>query len=270
MFQDKIVSFFYLKIFLLLVAITVIGSIIVRVGIEIIDSSFSNNSFSLLYIAKDSKILFVDKASNTALFLAVGDIEKIVKGKSPLEASFALGVPIDAIIADNAPPQNISDFTTNGNIARLVFTKDATVFKSLDRYDIYKFANALRRVPKDNRHEMRVNLFDEKTMKVTVEGFFPDSVIANMPTTVEIDNATGIDGLGNDLAVILGRRGFNIIAVRTANKQSNSFIAYPGEKNIYINSLQGLVGFPVKKEKMSQAAEITVFLGSDLEAMLSP
>jgi hypothetical protein len=91
-----------------------------------------------------------------------------------------------------------------------------------------------------------------------------------MTTTIEIDNATGIDGLGNDLAVILGRRGFNVIAVRTSNQQSNSFIAFQGDKDIYTSTLENLLGFPVKKQTVSQAAEITIFLGSDLEAMLSP
>jgi hypothetical protein len=270
MFQDKVIGFFYLKIFLLIVLLTVIASIVVKVGTEIFESSFTNNTFTLLYIAKDSKIIFVDKTSKSALFLAVGDIKSIVKGKSPLEASFALGVPIDAIIADTNPPQNISDFTRPSNMMRLIFSPDATVFKNLDRYDIYKLGSALRGVPKDNRHEMRVNLFDEEIMKDKVKDLFADSVISNLPITIEIDNATSIDGLGNDLAVILGRRGFNVIAVRTANRDSNSYLAYPGESNVYISSLKGLTGFPVKKTKVSQAAEITIFLGSDLEAMLSP
>ena len=110
MFQDRIVSFFYLKLFILLIIILVIGAITFRIISEIAGSSFKNNTFSLLIVSKDSKLIYVDKYEKSVMFLALGDIRNFVKGKSTLEASFALGIPINGMIIDNNSPINIADF----------------------------------------------------------------------------------------------------------------------------------------------------------------
>jgi hypothetical protein len=270
MFQDRIASFFYLKIFILIVIALVLGSVVFRITSEIIGSTFKNNTFSLLIVSKDSKLIFVDKNGKSVMFLALGDIRPFVKGKSTLEASFALGIPINGMIIDNKSPVNISDFITSGNELRLIFSGDNLIFKNLNRYDIYKLANAIRRSLKDNNLEVRVNLFDQKEMKEKVGEGFKDSVINNMPYTIEINNGTNVNGLGSVLAVILAREGYNIIAVKSSNDKSNSFIAYPSDRNLFTNSLFGLTGFSQKKATVSQSADVTIFLGEDLDAMLSP
>lgn len=267
--NEKIVSFFYLKIFLLTALVLVVGSIIARIGYEFLDSQFRNNSFSLLIVSKDSKLISVDKSANSAVFLALGDIGRFVKGKKPIEASFALGIPIDAIIISSNPPQNLSDFTATGYQMRILFDVAKTSYKNLDRYDVLRLASAIRNSPKDNRTEMRVNLFDEHTMKESVGNLLQDSQLINMPLTIEIDNGTSVNGLGNDLALILGRRGFNVISVKTSNDKGNSYIAYPGNSNQYVNTLKGLTRFSLIDTKKSQAADITIFLGDDLDALLS-
>ena len=269
MFQERIVSFFYLKIFVVIVVVLVIGSICIRITSEVLESSFRNNSFSLLLVSHDSKLIYVDKANKSVLFLALGDIRSIVKGKGPIEASLALGVPINGMIIDEKSPTNLSDFTSSSNISRLVFSGDTPVFKNLDKYDIYKLSNAIRGAISDNTHEIRVNIFNQDEMRDKVGDLFKDSIINNMSYTVEIDNGTTINGLGNDLAAILGREGYNIIAVRTGVPSPNSYIAYPDKSNIYTDSLAGLTGFVKKKVKSSPSADITIFLGDDLDSMLS-
>ena len=269
MFQERIASFFYLKVFLLIVILVVIGAIIVRVGNEIVGSSFQNNSFSLLIVSKDSKLIFVDKASKSVLFLALGDIQSYVKGKGPIEASIALGIPINALIFDKKSPENLNDFSSSSNVSRLIFSGESPVFKNIDKYDIYKLTNAIKGSPKDNKHEIRVNIFNQEQMKEKVGDLFKDSVINNMGYTIEIQNGTSIDGLGTEVAGILSREGFNVIAVRTGTQKSNSFISYPKKRDIYTDSLEGLTGFVQKEGKISQAADITIFLGEDLDSMLS-
>jgi len=266
--NNNIVSFFYLKIFILVVFLMIIGSLFIRITNEIISSSFKNNSFSVLIVARDSKLIYVDKASKSALFLAIGDIRSFVKGKGPIEASLALGIPINGMIIDEKSPTNLKEFSSYSNISRLIFN-DRIVFKNLDKYDVYKLASAVRGSVTDNTHEIRLNIFNQDQMKEKVGDLFKDSIINNMDYTVEVDNATSIDGLGTEFAGILNRLGYNVIAVRTSTKSSNSFVAYSGKKDIYINFLIQFTGFEYRQEKVSQAADITVFLGDDLDSMLS-
>jgi len=269
MFKDKIVSFFYLKIFVCIVIVFFVGALLVRMGNEVTGSSFKNNSFSLLIVSKDSKIIFVDKANKSVLFLAVGDIRNFVKGKGVVEASIALGIPINGMIIDSHSPQNLNEFVSSANVTRLILSGESPVFKNLDKYDIYKLTSTIKGSLTDNKHEIRVNIFNQDQMKEKVGDLFKDSVVNNLAYTIEIDNGTTIDGLGTEMAGILSREGFNVIAVRTTKQNTNSYISYPGKSNIYVNSLVGLTDFPIKKEKGSQTADITIYLGDDLDSMLS-
>ncbi len=220
-------------------------------------------------VSSDSKLVFVDKADKRVGFFAIGDVRKVVRGKDTFGASLALGVPINAIIVDKKFPRNIAELTNSETQWRLLFDGEP-FFKNMDRYDVYKFINAVKDTIKDNRVEKRINLFDDSQRKELLKGQFKDSVINNMPYTIEINNGTKINGLGGDFAYILSQEGFNVIAVRSVNESSNSFIAYEGSQDVYIDSLVSLTGFELKKKKVSQAADITIFLGDDLEAMLSP
>lgn len=268
MTQEKYVGFFYLKIFSIFVILLIILSIIYRVYSEVASSKFINNSFSILYVAKDSKLIYVDKNSKEALFLAIGDMRKIVKGKNYLGVAFSLGLPINALIMDESPPSNLSEFSSSNSEWRLLSSGNVSL-KNMNRYDIHKIVSAIRNTPKDNRVEKRVNIFDREVLKELDERFV-DSSIVNMPYTIEIENGTVIDGLGSQLAHILGKEGFNVIAVRTSRPASSSFIAFPQKNNSYTSSLIGLTGFEYREERVSQAADVTIFLGDDLEAMLVP
>lgn len=263
--REHIASFFYLKIFILVVVLVIIVSIGIRFGIEVTQSSFTNNSFSLLYLAKDSKIISVDNAEKMASFIALGDVRAITRGKSPLEISLILGLPISCVIVDeNAPFSNTHELTSIGTELDLIVGNRR--FKNCNRYDIFKLVQAVRSVPEDNRTEKRVNL--KRLEKGIFDETFKDSVVNNTELTVEIDNGTSINGLGSELAQILSRVGFNVIAVRTVTNDKESYIAYPGEPNLYLNTLVGLTHFPVKREKVSKSADITVHLGDDLDILL--
>lgn len=269
MSQERIVSFFYLKIFFVILILLLVGAIIFRIGFEIKTSTFRNNSFSLLLVGKDSKLLFVDKKARSVSLLSLGDIIKYVKGKNTFEASLALGIPINGIIIDDLTPKNINEFTSADYEMRLMFG-NKSVFKNLNRYDIYKLTNAVRGAIEDNRTELRIDIFDQKQVKDKLSETFNDSEIRNSTITVEINNGTTINGLGSILALILAKEGYNIIAVRTVPSEISSFIAFNGEKNSYLDSLSGLTGFDIIKKQVSPTADVTIFLGEDTDAMLSP
>lgn len=264
--QEKIVSFFYLKIFALLFFVIVVVAIIARLGHEIISSTFQNNSFSLLYVSKDTKILFVDKNGKKASFTAVGDIQTLAKGKNSLEISLAIGVPISCVVIDpHVEFSNIDEFVTFKNEMKLL-TSSSLTYKGCNRYDMHKLIGALRGIPEDNRKIQRINLFGSDIAKI--KDVFRDSIVTNMEYTIQIENGTGINGLGSTMAMILGNVGFNVIAVRTVNTGTDSFIAYNGEKNLVTDTLIELTDFEFRKEKIAQAADITIRLGDDLGLIL--
>ncbi len=267
--QEKIPGFLYLKIFVLIFVVLVVGSIIFRALTEVVDSTFTNNSYLVLVSAKDSKLIYVDKKNKTGVYVSLGDLRQFVKGKNPLGASISLGIPINALIWDEKVPRTLDEFTSSSYQTRLLFDPSIK-YKNINKLDIFRLTSALKSTPKDNRVEARVNIFDQKELKEKLGDNLKDSVITNMQYTVEIDNGTSINGLGNTLAFILSRQGYNIISVRTSSEKGNSYISFNGSKNVYINSLISLLGFDFMDKSVSQAADVTIYLGDELEAMLSP
>lgn len=268
MFQDKVPGFYYLAIFIIMVILSVIGVSVYRLVNEFQTSTFKNNSYSLLIVSDDSKLIYIDKEEKSVLFLALGDISKFVKGKNTLEVTFALGIPVNGIIYDKNPPQNLDAFVNSGNEFRLVFGND-TQLKSINRYDLYKLIAAVKSSIKERREEIRIDLFDQESMK-KIDKYFVDSAVRNSSQTIEIDNGTKINGLGNLLALILTKQGYNVIAVRNAKAKSFSYISSREEKSKVVDSLVDLTSFERKNEKASPASDITIFLGDDVESMLTP
>lgn len=266
--KDFYPSYKYLLIFIISFILLVIFAITFKIVKEVTTSSFKNNAFSVLFVAKDTKYVYVDKGAKKALFLALGDVSSEVKGKNNLGASLALGIPINAIVTEKSPPQNITELISSNREMEYLFGQQAKL-RHMNKYDMHTFIGALKSTIKDNRLEKRVNLLKKEDIR-GMEEYFVDSSIINEPVTVEIDNGTRINGLGNELAKVLARQGYNVIAVRTVQDGLTSYVASEQEGRAYLNSLQGITNFVFKKQKESQAADVTIFLGDDLEAMLVP
>lgn len=266
--QEKIHAFKYLLIFVSAIIVLLVSASVYRIVSEISDAAFKNNSFSLLIVSKDSKLVYVDSQRNSVLFIALGDIERFVKGKNNLEATFSLGIPVNGILYDSTPPSNIEAFTKWQNESRLIFKKQSD-YKNLNKFDIIKLIHTLRSANKDKIKEIRLDIFDVESLK-EIEDDFLDSVIRNSQLTVQINNGTTINGLGNLMALILSKQGYNIIAVRNGKTDLTSYVSYEKEGDVVTDSLLGLTGFDYKMEKTSKAADVTIYLGEDVDAMLSP
>lgn len=264
--RENVVSYNYLKIFILLALLLFVIAIIVRFTSEVVQSKFGNNSFSVLYVSQNSKVIVVDRNEKSASYLSIGDIRNIVKGKSTFEASIALGIPINAIVIDQGTaPANIKEFVSFESAIKLL-TGNGITYKNCNRYDMHKLINAVRGSVEDNRVEQEVEILGGDISKI--DELFNDSIIHNMPYTVEIDNGTSINGLGNLFALILSKQGYNVIAVRTVPPSEDSFVAFNEDQNLFTKSLVGLTGFSYKQEKVSKAADVTINLGSDLDILL--
>lgn len=266
--KDSYVTFFYLKIFLIICGLLLVGSLVAKVIYEVASSRFSTNSFSVLVVSKNSKLIFVDKAAKEALYISIGDIRPLVKGKNNLGASLALGVPVNGMIVDESSDKNLSEFASFKNTLQMVFASEV-LLKNMNRFDAYKVITAINSTPHDNRVEERVDLTKKEDVE-KIERHLIDSFINKSTYTIQIDNGTKINGLGGEVAKVLTKQGYNVVAVRNAQPSLTSYISYNGKRDAYINSLLGLTGFEFREEKRSPEADITIFLGDDLEAMLLP
>lgn len=270
--KESNTSFLYLKIFFLGVISIIILSIFYRLGSVILSSSFKNNAFSLLYISKESKIISVDKRAGTVSYISVGNSRNIIRGKNPFAASVALGVPINGIMYDTDSNLNpdLKSFISLKNELRILFSF-GTVFKNMNEYDVHKVISIARTAGKDKKREFNVNLQNEKSVKENITDNFKDSSIQDAHYTVEIANGTKINGLANGAAAVLTHLGYNVVFLHTVKGLYNdsSYVGFEINKNSFVNSLINFTSFSEMKKTLSPSADVTIYLGSDLESQFN-
>lgn len=265
--SDKPASIAYLKIFFLAFFLLIVVAIIFRLVSLFSGSSFTGNSFSILYVSKNSKIISVEKSSKSVVYVSVGNVRSIVKGKSPFVAGIALGVPINAMIydTDTSRDPDYSDFISYGNEARMIFSVNKN-FENMNEYDLHKVLSIARGADKYSVKNVSVNLFDEESVNKNLEGAFLDHQIRDADSTVEIVNSTEINGLANAVASILTKKGYNVIALQNAkgSYDDNSYVGYSFTENLFTQFLLQLTGFEKRNDTYSNTADVTIYLGADI------
>lgn len=270
--NKNINNIFYVKAFFWIVILIVLISLLFRFFSLISGSAFRNNSFSILYISKNSKVINVDEKNKSVSFISIGDARPIVKGRNSFFASVALGIPINGIIYDenkNLDP-DFSEFISIGNEARMILSFN-TSFKNLNDYDLHKVLSIARKAEKKDIQILNINIVKENDLEEKLEGAFLDKTIIDSNYTVEIVNGTEVNGLASSVASLLSLRGYNIVFLQTTKGKfdENSYVGYEFERNNFIDSLQKLTDFEEKTITISKTADVTIYLGSELETQFS-
>jgi hypothetical protein len=141
----------------------------------------------------------------------------------------------------------------------------------MNEYDIHKVMSIARAAGKDNTHILKVNLLDEKSVKENITDNFKDSSIQDAHYTIEIANGTEVNGLANGVAGLLVQLGYNVVFVHTVKGYDNdsSYVGFEFSKNPFVDSLLNFTAFSEKKKILSSSADVTIYLGSDLEAQFN-
>lgn len=268
--KENPASISYIKIFLVLLVILIIASFSFRFYSLITSSSFRNNSFSILYISKDVKLISVNDDEKSVVFLSIGDVENIIKGKSTFVASVALGVPINGIIydADIEKSPDLSDFVNFGNELRLI-TNTNIKYQNLNKFDLHKVFSIARDADKDNITKLKVDLIKGDFSEL--EEVFIDKTVRDSQHTIEVINGTQINGLAGSVASMLMKRGYNVIFLNTlpADYGDSSYIGYEFERDFFIDSVSKLTKFEENNKTVSKTADVTIYLGADLESQFN-
>lgn len=270
--NTKIVSFLYLKIFIVAIVLLILGSISVKIYSELRNSSFKSNSFSVLYLGKETYLLNVDKKGKRFTFIKLGNINGKLKGKNTLEMSLIIGAPVNAVIQDKRSQQtfgNSNDVLTLSHEIELLTGADGISLKRMNAYDVYKFMNVARSAKKENVHNETIKNLQQTGIDQILSDLLRDSVVHESSLTVEVINETGINGLANVFSQMLSNGGFNVIEVRSSGADEASQIHYNKPQNDVVDSLFSITSFEEKTPNVSSVADISIFLGNDLPGRLS-
>lgn len=271
--STKIVSFLYLKIFIISLVLLAILSVTVKVYSEINNSSFKNNSFTIIYLGKETYLLNVDKKDKRFSFIKLRNQNEKLKGKNTLEMSLIIGSPVNAVIQDKKSRKTFGssdDFLKFSNQLQLITETDGISLKRVNAYDIYKFMNVARGAKRDNIHNETISNLGKIGIDQVLNDLLRDTVVHESSVTIEVVNGTGINGLASVFSQMLSNGGFNVIEVRSNTSDDiNSQIRYNSPENDVVNSLSNITLFETKNSNSSSVADVSIFLGNDLPGRLS-
>lgn len=247
----------------------VLISLSVRVIILIKNSSFTGNSFTLLLFSDKQYVIGVEKVNKG---LSVISLEKLPKPLSHTDAvrdGIIVGIPIDGILItkNSAPIQDVKkDFFSNKNVFSLItnpFQSTAVSFNSVDLVKMYLIARA---APGSNVSFKKITNVDyDKRTEQDVFNLFKDEALVNEKTSVEIVNATTINGLGARTAKMLEHIGMHVVSIISSDKEEkHTKIIFRGRETETLKRLRGIFKVtPVYKDE-TYISDITVVLGKDI------
>lgn len=273
--SKKFSSIFVLQIFLTAVFLLIVISLGFKAFFLINESKFRLSSYTVLVISKKAYVLRIDKKLSTLSILVLND-KKGILTNSMLANSIFLHIPLDGeIISEDG---EINDVKTQLLSAKTVFSvffsNPSFHLLQMNSYDFIKLYFWAKQVPKRNIQEKTIqsissykdNNFELNTI---LSDLFGDQDIINEKTSVEVVNATGINGLGGKVSQMLENTGFDVVSVSSTdtNQSSAIFLTKTSNSSKSLLKIQNLFPFEAKGSEQG-IADIRILLGSDVPSAL--
>jgi len=273
MTKEKKDNLFYVKIFVSIFAVIFFIAIGIRIYGSYINRNFTYNSFNILIVA-DNYVGVIGFDAKEARFNSaiVTENLKNIKKRNILVQSINFVIPIHGYIVypegidAPAPTQR---FLSSGNIQKIytdirIEKKNITLFDWFRMYFITKKIDAERVLVKTYASITDLN----KLLPIENEPFFRDSEVTYNKTSIQIVNGTSINGLGNRVADIFSRTGFNVVSVVTSSSDESAIYYNDDVHFKEAELISKSFNFPIIKSDDYAIASVTIVLGEDQELLL--
>lgn len=273
MIKEKKNSLFYVKIFLVVFTVVFLIAVGFKIYTAYANRQFTENVFNILIISDEYVgVIGVDDSDKRLNSAVIIENISSIKKRNQVIQSINFGIPIHAYVAfpegvvvsdptkSFFSADNIKSISTNLNIIK----KNITFF---DWIRLFQVSNQID----DNRINVKTyaTITDlSQLLSQEDETFFRNSEISNRKTSMQVINATNINGLGNRVGDMFSRFGYNVVSVST--NDADKSVVYYGDDAFYEDALIAAkgFGFPVEKLNDYVIAEVTVVIGEESELLL--
>lgn len=249
----------YLTYFLIVFFVLASVSLLIK-GINLYrNAGFKSNSFNILVINKDASIVHLQNRPKTLSIVNLEGEGSRYRDKGRLELSLLLKVPIDGKIKlESGNQENIDKgFFGFSKLLKLLSSKR----EKINEYDLIKLSFLAKKIKKSESFIKNIKNYDDPQVEHILPEMFNENDIINDKTSIQIINATGIDGVGGRATEFLRNAGFNVVSVETGKEGSSKIIYRVGEGNVSFKRLKGIFGFSAEKKEETTIADITVIIG---------
>lgn len=246
--------------FVFIVLLLIFLSLFFRLVSLIKDSSFnSKDRFTISVINNESKafIISFNPVDETISEVTInGPRDKLSLGR-------ILGVPVDGSIVLNN--KNIIYLDQAPKIINYALFHPGLKKLNLNHYDLIRLFIFSNFIPPGNYSKVTISVSDSELSRDKIaQRFITDNKIIEEQKSIEIVNATTIQGLGKRLERVIKNSGGNVIAVSNAQESTTSSkIIISGEDSYTKKRIEKLLGYPSIVINKPDVAEIKIVIGLD-------
>lgn len=217
-------------------------------------------------LTRDATVIHVDTASHKLSFLVVKNAGELPL-KDSLRASIELGLPIQGIVQYKDKNLDIKNkFFSWGNLTNTLVLPYFDTRKNFNEADYVKFFVKGGTTPRENIRVAESKSIQDNTDSVgdsVLSDLFKDDLVINKKTSVEVINASSVDGLGGRVADMLKRGGYNVVSVVSGSARRSQII-YRIPRGDEVETIIKTFQFSSKFKNETGIADITVILGSEV------
>ncbi len=224
-------------------------------------STFSGASYSALVNSQEPFVAVINKTYSKLTYLK---LEKH-SPKNSVEESLYFGVPIDSEIKPFGKKSQDNLFSSVNYLPEAIFQPWKFSYENMTTIDFLKAAFFGIRLPKNQVETVSVNIKDGDIQGATsdkIYNIFKDPDIVNEQKSIEIVNATPVDGLGGRVGKVLKNVGANVISITSGKEErvSRIFSSYDSKTLKRISKLLNVVSLVTNT---NQSSDIKIMIGLD-------
>mgnify|MGYP001572127579 FL=1 len=262
-------------IFLFVVGILAFLSLSYRAYLLIVNSSFTDSTFNVLLIDDNAHLLHLDKLQRKAVVIKFPSQGKSFLNKTRLRNSIELGVPIDGMIVAKKKlsfgnlEQDLLGFRSMFKVYLNAYDFKLAGLNHYDLLRIYLVGESISRNDIVAEVVRGSDALSKNEQLSKIKDNFRDRKIFNEKITVEVVNATGIDGMGGMASSMLTTLGYNVLSLRTEEHKDSKIKSRIKNGSPAIARLEKLLDLKVEKGLEAAIADVVIILGSDIAKTLN-
>ncbi|MFI5265433.1 MAG: LytR C-terminal domain-containing protein [Candidatus Levyibacteriota bacterium] len=255
---------YFLLYFLLIVGICIGIAVLARIFFLVSKSTFSTASYSVLIVSQNPFIVSLDTTSPKLNLVTVASPIQ----KNRIKESLSLGIPIDGEIL--ASSQNLSkdSFPDVMLAVNMMFRpwlyshQDMTIIDALRL--VYASFSVSQSTGTSSYTIQRSKTGDILGVSSSqLYDIFKDPVIINEQVSIEIVNATSVQGLAGSAAQVLKNAGCNVISVTSGDIENFSMIV-ANSSSVTLTRVSHVLGIPFKIDPSFHGiTDMRIVLGQD-------
>lgn len=267
--EKKHQSFRILGLFCAAVFMLIAISVTIKLVSIIAKSKFDGqHRFTTVFLDKPVQVVSFEPDTNTISILQLRSSKALTKAR----VSDILHIPIDVVIHEKGEEKIVDNLAKNGRVDNAF---QAMVFSIPDMDSDMTFLDVLRvwlfaKSVEDHNifhkafTDQPIESIEDIRLDKTVSELFLDQTISDENNSIQVVNASGISGKGNDFARTLTNIGGNVLSVTTAHKEiPMTTITYIEPYSYTVKKIEQLVGKKAAKRKKQAISDIIVTIGKD-------